>query len=124
MTGVLDPNPDVIETPLIDIVVESWRFSRSFARVLNKLDAGEAARYQSQLRFYLKRLEETLSSIGLTIVNVEGSAYDPGIAATPLNIADFSPDDTLVVDQMIEPIIMGTQGLRRMGTVMLRQVSI
>lgn len=29
-----------LEQSLIDIAVESWRFSRLFARVVNKLDAG------------------------------------------------------------------------------------
>lgn len=109
---------------LIDISVESWRFSRMFARLLSKLDAGEGARYTNQYRYYLKRLEETLESAGLRLVNVEGHPYDPGIAATALNIGDFSADDVLVVEQMIEPIIMGSEGLVRGGTVMLKKVEL
>ena len=31
-------------------------------------------------------------------------------------------DDVLLVDQMVEPIIMGPNGLRKQGTVMLRKV--
>jgi hypothetical protein len=34
---------------------------------------------------------------------------------------DFAPDDTLVIEQMIEPIIMGSEGLRRQGAVVLRR---
>ena len=34
----------------------------------------------------------------------------------------FGPDDVLLVDQMLEPIIMGPTGLRKQGTVMLRKV--
>jgi len=37
-------------------------------------------------------------------------------------IGDFGPDDVLVVEQMLEPIIMGPEGLRKQGTVMLRKV--
>lgn len=116
-----DSIPRAFEGPLIDVVVESWRFSRTFARVLTKLDAGEAGRYQSQLRFYLKRLDEALASAGLKLVNLEGQPYDPGMAATALNIADFGPDDVLLVEQMVEPIIMGEHGIRRIGTLMLRR---
>lgn len=117
-------NSEVLFKSLIDISVESWRFSRLFARVISKLDAGEGARYTSQYRYYLKRLEETLEGAGLTLVNVEGQPYDPGVAATALNIGDFGPDDVLAVEQMIEPIIMGSEGLVRGGIVMLRKVDL
>lgn len=110
------------EGALIDIAVESWRFSRLFARVVSKLDAGEAGRYANQMRYFQKKVEEGLDSTGLKLVNVEGQRFDAGMAASALNIGDFGPDDDLLVDQMVEPIIMGPAGLRRQGTVMLRKV--
>lgn len=113
---------DLLERSLIEIAVESWKFSRVFARVVNKLDAGEASRYVSQLRYFQKRVEQNLDAAGLKLVNVEGHPFDPGMAASPLNIADFGPEDSLLVDQMVEPIIMGPDGLKKQGTVMLRNV--
>lgn len=107
---------------LVDIAVESWRFARLFSRVVSKLDAGEQARYESQGRWYLKRLEECLQSSGLRFVNIEGQPFDPGIAAMALNAADFGPEDSLYVDQMVEPIVMSPGGLLRSGTVLLRKV--
>ena len=38
-----------------------------------------------------------------------------------VSIGRESPDDVLLVDQMLEPIIMGPNGLRKQGTVMLRK---
>lgn len=113
---------ELLEQSLIDVAVESWKFSRVFARAVNKLDAGEASRYISQLRYFQKRIEQSLDAVGLKLVNVEGHEFDPGMAASPLNIGDFAPEDALMVDQMVEPIIMGMDGLRRQGTVMLRKV--
>lgn len=113
---------DQIERSLIEIAVESWKFSRIFARVVNKLDAGEAGRYVNQLRYFQKKVEQNLDAAGLKLVNVEGHVFDPGMAASPLNIEDFGPDDALLVDQMVEPIIMGPDGLKKQGTVMLRKV--
>jgi hypothetical protein len=113
-----------LERSMIDIAVESWRFSRLFARVVNKLDAGEASRYFNQLRYFQKKLEESLEATGLKLVNVEGQPFDPGMAASALNVGDFEPDDTLLVDQMVEPIIMGPSGLKKQGTVMLRKVQV
>lgn len=119
-TGNRDNN-NSLEQSLIDLVVESWRFSRLFARVVSKLDAGEAGRYMNQLRYFQKKVEENLDATGLKLVNVEGQLFDSGMAASAINIGDFGPDETLLVDQMIEPIIMGIEGLKKSGTVLLRK---
>lgn len=111
---------DVLTNSLLDIAVESWRFSRLFDRLLMKLDAGEQGRYRGQFRWFQRKLEDALTDAGMRIVNVEGHAFDPGMAATPLNIEEFGPDDALVVDRMIEPIIMGSERVTRSGTVTLR----
>lgn len=112
-----------LEKPLIDIAVESWRISRTFRKAIAKLDAGEATRYLSQLRYFEKRLTEHLAEGGLTLVNVEGQIYDSGMAASSLNGDDFETHDILVVEQMLEPIIMNVNGLRKQGTVLLKKVN-
>lgn len=88
MTNKEDGTNDQLEQSLIDVAVESWRFARSFSRVVNKLDAGESTRYVNQLRYFQKKVEESLEASGLKIVNVEGQPFDPGIAASALNIGD------------------------------------
>lgn len=108
---------------LIDIAVDSWRFTRLFLRMANKLDAGEASRYISQYKFYVEKLEENLQTLDLRLVNLEGQSYDPGMAIKPLNIEDFSGDEPLLIDQMLEPIVMNNDGLVRPGTAMLRKVA-
>ena len=90
-----------MEQSLIDIAVESWRFSRLFGKVVSKLDAGESGRYVNQLRYFQKKVEESLNSSGLKLVNIEGQPYDVGMAASALNLGDFGPDDMLLVDQMV-----------------------
>lgn len=115
---------EALNQVVISMAVESWRFGRVFDRVLVKLDAGEQARYRSQFRWFMKKLEDSLEDAGLRIVNVDGHLFDPGMAATPINIEEFDANDTLMVDQMIEPIIMGTNGLVKAGTVILRKVEV
>ena len=56
-------------------------------------------------------------------MSLEGQSYDPGMAVSALNIADFGPDDVLIIDQTVEPIVMGPDGLVRGGTVMLAKAS-
>ena len=78
---------------------------------------GSKTGYRGQYRWFQKKLADSLADAEMRIVNVEGHAFDPGIAATPLNIEEFSSEDALVVDQMLEPIIMGPDGVVRTGTV-------
>ena len=115
---------DVLNQVVISMAVESWRVGRGFDRMLMKLDAGEQARYKSQFSWFLKKVEEALEDAELRIVHVEGHPFDPGMAATPLNIEEFDANDVLMVDQMIEPIIMGKEGLSKTGTVTLRKVEL
>lgn len=107
---------------LIDISVEGWRFARVFGRMISKLDAGEAPRYANQARYFLKKIDDGLEGFGLRIVSLDGQPYDPGMAVSALNISDFGPDDILFVEQMVEPVVMGPEGLVRGGTVMLAKV--
>ena len=117
-----DKSVETLEKSMVDIAVESWRFSRLFIRVLNKLDAGDAARYTNQLRYFQKKVQDSLEANGLRLVDIEGQQYDAGMPAAAVNLADYAPDDVLMVDQMMEPIIMGPEGLRRQGTVTVKKV--
>ena len=116
-----NPSSAMLEKTLIDMAIEGWRFAKLFARMMSKLDAGEATRYMSQLRYYIEKLESSLEEAGMRMVNLEGQLYDPGMAVTTLNSADFGPDDQLMIDQMLEPIIMGNEGLLRSGKILLRK---
>jgi hypothetical protein len=102
--------------------VESWRFIRVFEHAVSCLDAKEAARYGGAADAFRRKIEEALATMDMRAVGIEGTAFDPGIAATPLNIEDFEPGDELEVDAMAEPIIMNRGGLVRMGSVILRKV--
>ena len=115
---------EMLTQVVIGMAVESWRFGRTYDRLLTKLDAGEQNRYKSQFRWFIKKVEEALEQAELRIVNVEGHPFDPGMAATPLNIEEFDAKDALMVDQMLEPIIMGKEGLVKTGTVTLRKVEL
>ncbi len=110
-----------LRQPFIDLVIESWRFSKLFSRVLGKLENTEAARYANQLRYFQKKLDDSLEAAHLRLVNLEGQAFNPGMAATPLNIGDFGPEDNLFVEQMMEPILMGPDGIVKPGTILLKR---
>jgi hypothetical protein len=43
------------------------------------------------------------------------------MAATALNIAEFDDPQGLVIDQMLEPVVMGPQGVVRLGSALVRK---
>ena len=108
------------EQLLIELAVESWRLCRVFQRSIDSRDIRAAGRQANQVRYFQRTLDDCLAPLGLRLVVLEGHLYDSGMAATALNAADFGPEDTLYVDQMMEPIVMGPDGVRRTGTMMLR----
>ena len=108
---------------VVKIAVEAWRLSRTFERALSRLSSEERGRFEGSLAIFGKKIEEALGTLDMRIVNIEGSPFDPGIAATPLNIGDFAPGDELIVDRMVEPILMGREGVVRMGAVTLRKAA-
>ncbi|MDP3113907.1 MAG: hypothetical protein Q8M98_03930 [Candidatus Cloacimonadaceae bacterium] len=112
---------DKLMDTIIKMVTESWRFEKVFERVVNRLDAGEKARFISQYHWYTKKIQEYLNGIGLSVANIEGQPFDPGMAATPINIDEFDKNETLIIDQMIEPIIMNQVGLVKSGIVTLKR---
>jgi hypothetical protein len=109
------------EELLINLAVESWRLCRLFQRSIDSRDIKAAGRQSNQVRYFQRKLEDSLAPLGLHLVALDGQSFDAGMAATALNAADFGPTEILLVDQMIEPIVMGPNGVRRTGTMMLRK---
>jgi hypothetical protein len=108
---------------ILKLAAESWRFIRVFEHAASCLGAREAARYRGSADAFGKKIEEALAAMDMRMVSIVGTAFDPGIAATPLNIEDFEPGDELEIDAMVEPIIMDRHGLVRMGSVTLRKMN-
>jgi len=105
---------------VIALSVEAWKFTRLFQRAVGKLEMSEQSRFISQARFFQKRVDAVLEQNNVRLESLEGQLFEPGLAATPLNADEF-PDssDRLVVAQMIEPVVIGPNGVIRTGTFLL-----
>ena len=114
------------ETPItrqvmIEMYIEGWRFARGYLRVLQKLELAEQQKFLGQYRYYMKQITDVMLSHGLKVVNLEGELFDPGFPITVLNLADYENKSPLFIDQMIEPVVMGNEGVIRMGTALVKQ---
>ena len=119
--SISEKSMDGYKEAIIKLATESWHFTTVYQRMLTILDASEHRKYTSQLRWHIKKMEESLEEGGLRIVNVEGQLYDPGMAVIPSNIEDFDENVPLVVSRMLEPIIMEGTTLVKMGKVTLKR---
>ena len=115
-------NIDRIKNSVIEIAVEHYRFKNTFMKAISKLDFEEQSKYISQFAWFSKKVTKAVEEAGLRIVSLEGQAYDPGMAVTPLNIDDFEVEDELKIVQMIEPIIMQEDIVLKTGTVLLGRI--
>jgi hypothetical protein len=119
---IMNAEADKIKDGLVAIATETFRFQRVFEKAISKLDIDEKNKYMSQYMWFSKRVGKTLDDVGIRVVSLEGQMYDPGMSVTPLNIDDFAVEDSLYIVQMIEPIIMQDDMVKKMGTVILGRV--
>lgn len=111
-----------LQSSLISIASELFRFQRVFEKAVSKLDIDERGKYMSQYSWFEKKVKKALEDSEFKLLNLEGQSYDPGMAVTPLNIDDFETEDELYVQQTIEPIIMQGDAVYKTGTVILGRV--
>lgn len=103
----IDDGRTFFRKALIDIMIESWRFMNVFRNAMMKLSSEEQERYKGRYSWFSRRLNEIAETAGLRIIEInQGETYDIGMAVKALNIEDFQVDETLFIEQMIEPIIM------------------
>lgn len=110
---------DIQKNSLITIATESFRFQKTFEKVIQQIGFEESRKYQNQLNYYAKRVSKSLDIFGVRILDLEGKAYDPGMPVSPINIEDFEADDQLFIQQTVEPIVMMDDTVLKMGTVLL-----
>ena len=110
---------EMMKNSLISIAGELFRFEGVFARILARMPTDEQIKYSSQYSWFSKKVIKALDAAGLRVINLQGKEYDPGMAATPINLDDFGPDDRLYVEQMVEPMIMEQGNVVKTGTILL-----
>ena len=115
----LQEKNDLLIQSIVDIMSETYRFKRVFAKAVSKLEVEDQNKYASQFAWFTKRVDKAAENAGLSLVDLSGQEYDPGMAVTAMNIDDFEPEDELFIEQMMEPIIMRDGKVQKTGTVLL-----
>jgi flavin reductase (DIM6/NTAB) family NADH-FMN oxidoreductase RutF len=112
---------DALLSTVVSISAESWRLLRTVERFALSLDGDQQRRIVSRIAFFEQRVRDELASVGLKLVDFTGQPYGPELAASAINADEFAAQDRCVVEQTLEPAVMGPEGLVRAGTVVLRR---
>lgn len=114
---------NTMQEAFVNMIIESWRFAKTYAKMVEKMNVTEKNKYVGRYNWYMQKLVENAEKAGLKIKEYQlGEAFDPGMAVTSLNMDEFEVGAQLIIEQMMEPIIVGNDGhIIKSGTVMLRR---
>lgn len=100
-----------------ELATECWRLSKlnkaSFLYTNDRL----------VLERSVRRLNEMLDSVGVRLIDIAGTTYDPGIAAEVLEVqVDNSlPSDASVVEETVLPTVMCNGKVVQAGQIVVRK---
>ena len=121
----MDVQPSTREAALLQVVLnlgtESWRILRTLERFASGLDADQRRRIAGRVAFFERTLRSDLEGVGLRLVEFTGQPYGPQLPATAVNGDEVAVGDIPVVEQTLEPAILGPDGILRTGKVTLRR---
>lgn len=107
---------------LLNLAVEAYRL-RSFTEGVSSclMDARLSKRAINVFTRFDKHFTESLASLGIELLDFTGRTYDIGLPVHPINLDDFSAEESLVIEMMIEPVIKeyGTPHILKPGVVAL-----
>lgn len=108
---------------MVDFAAENWKLMQTVERCVPGMDPFDAERFLNQFGWYQRKVQAMLAEAGLSVVELTGQAFQPGMAVTPLNLEDFPnrPDAAFRIAQTVEPIVMEKGMVRKTGIVMLRE---
>lgn len=111
--------PQLLDVPLAslaELAIECWRLERW-------LNAQEQTAATSHGRHAARRLNRFLSERELTVTDITGEKYEPGLAVEVLDALDDEslPEGVAFIDETVSPIVMWRGTVVRFGQVVVRR---
>ncbi|HEV2765353.1 MAG TPA: hypothetical protein VGV38_20390 [Pyrinomonadaceae bacterium] len=115
-TEKVPPTLEVPLTSLAELAVEWWRLAR---RLAAQRDEGQ----QAHARHLARRLGRFLEERELTVHDLTGQKYAPGLAVEVLDVlADESLEEGFeVIDETVAPVVLWRGAVVRYGQVVVRR---
>jgi hypothetical protein len=113
----MNKTTDVIRYPkeaLSKIALETWRLWKSTEQMENQPGF-------MNIRYSIKKIKDTLEIEGISFIDLTGQEYDSGMAIDILETEEDSSRtaNTLIIKEMISPIILWKKKLLKHGSAVL-----
>ena len=104
--------------------------SADFIRASGDLDPKDEKsiiRWSSKFSFFERYWGEALEKAGVTSLDIVGQEYSPGLQVEALNLEDFGPEEVLVIEEVLKPLLVykgksqETVKLLQLGRVVLKR---
>jgi hypothetical protein len=102
------------------LAVEQWRVLRMYERAVALGPPEQRAKHTAQLRYALSRLDAIAGEAGLRLVQYDGQPYVANLPVAVVNGDEFKRDESLEIEQTLEPTVLVGGEVRAMGKVVLR----
>ncbi len=116
LSGMADQPPDSLEVPLsslVELAVDWWRLERWAA------GSDGAA---THARHVARRLGRFLSERGLSVVDLTGRPYEPGLAVEVIDVVgEGAAGGAGLIDETVAPVVLWRGSVVRHGQVVVRR---
>lgn len=109
------PEIEAARAQVAEIAGDAWRLAKLLERVERKLQGADRDRCRIRREDCLNKLKRSLADFGVRLIDLEGRDYEAGVAIEPVGMDRFPGRRDWVIEAMIEPIVMGPNGLIKQG---------
>ena len=109
---------------IAEMINESWRLYNYTSNLVDMIaDEKIRKKGQNQVTRFYKRMNSAMDKMQIEIIDMTGMVYETGLPVYPINLGDFSSDDELLIEMMMEPTIKkkGSAEIIKKGAVVLRR---
>ena len=91
---------------VVTMAVEAYRLNAFVKSLVPRIaDERFVKRLTNQIARVDKMFAEGLNTAGLEWIDVTGNEYDPGLPIEPINMEEFTENDELIIEVMLEPVV-------------------
>ena len=91
---------------VVTMAVEAYRLNAFVKSLVPRIaDERLLTRLTNQIARFDKMFAEGLNTAGLEWIDLTGNEYDPGLPIEPINMEEFTENDELIIEVMLEPVV-------------------
>lgn len=102
----MEKKVEEMQQGVVTMAVEAYRLNAFVKSLVPRIaDERLLKRLTNQIARFDKMFAEGLNTAGLEWIDVTGHEYDPGLPVEPINMEEFTENDELIIEVMLEPVV-------------------